>query len=103
MNKAEYFVSQWGWEQTNVTFYKVLKRTACYVTVVEVKSERKFEEWGSYAATPIDEQPEWAKVMKKKIHHVANLIDRNMEYIELDTWSHAYIWDGKPVEGTNYA
>ena len=68
MNNAEYFVSTWGWEQTNVTFYKVIKRTAKTVTVIEVGSKRNYSAPMEYSAVPSDETPRWAKVMRIANH-----------------------------------
>lgn len=103
MNKAEYFVSQWGCEQTNVTFYKVLKRTAKTVTIIEVLSKRIATKWGEYTATPTDEIPNWARVMRKKIHNYSTKKEKSHEQIEINNFSSAFIWDGEAVEGTNYA
>ena len=98
MNNAEYFVSTWGWEQTNVTFYKVIKRTAKTVTVIEVGSKRNYsapmeysavpsdetpleETLLDYSAVPSDETPRWAKVMRKKIKNYCFDGLNNQEFI----------------------
>lgn len=103
MNK--YFVSQWGWEQTNVTFYKVIKETAKMVTVIEVSAERKYNAWGNYVAVPSksDESPRWAKMMRKKIKNFSSDKSLWQDCIEINSFSNAYRWDGNPVEGTCYA
>lgn len=102
-NKSEYFVSQWGCEQTNVTFYKVLKRTAKMVTVIEVESKRNCTKWGEYVAVPGDESPHWAKVMRKKVKNFSSVMNPDEECIEINSWSNAYLWSGSPIEGTCYA
>lgn len=102
-NKAEYFVSQWGWEQTNVTFYKVIKKTAKTVTVIEVSSKRDYTLWGQYVAVPSDESPRWAKVMRKKVKNFSKELLPNHDFIEINSFSDAYRWDGNAVEGTCYA
>ena len=37
---GDYLVASWGYDQTNATFYKVLKRTPKMVTLVEVQSTK---------------------------------------------------------------
>lgn len=99
-----YFVSQWGWEQTNVTFYKVIKETAKTVTVIEISSEREYTAWGNYVAVPSksDKSPRWAKVMRKKIKNFSSDKSPLQDFIEVTSFSNAYRWDGQPVEGTDY-
>lgn len=53
----EFFVSQWGYEQTNVCFYKVLKRTAKMITILAVRSNRNYIDGVNYEAVPVDESP----------------------------------------------
>ena len=99
MNNAEYFVSTWGWEQTNVTFYKVIKRTAKTVTVIEVSSKRNYSAPMEYSAVPSDETPRWAKVMRKKVKNYCFDGLNNQDFISINEYSNAYPWDGKAVEG----
>lgn len=99
----DYFVSQWGWEQTNVTFYKVLKRTLKTVTVIEVNSKREYNAWGNYVAVPTDESTSWAKAMRKKIKNFSASLDPAHECIEVASFANAYRWDGEAVAGTCYA
>lgn len=103
MDKAEYFVSQWGWEQTNVTFYKVIKRTPKMVTVIEVGNKKVATSWGHYTALPSDESPRWAKVMRKKVQNYSLSKEKSQDFIDINSFSSAYRWDGEPVEGTDYA
>ena len=100
---TEYFVSTWGWEQTNVTFYKVIKKSAKTVTVIEVSSNRIYTENGHYVAMPSDENPRWAKVMRKKIKNCSLSGDAKEDFINVSSYSNAYRWDGKCVGGTCYA
>lgn len=102
-NATEYFVSQWGWEQTNVTFYKVIKKTAKTVTVIEVGSKREYTQWGQYVAVPTDESPRWAKVMRKKVKNFSRDLSPWHDQIDVTSFSCAYRWDGQAVEGTCYA
>lgn len=100
---TQFYCSQWGYDQTNVTFYKVIKRTAKTVTVIEVNSKREYTRWGQYVAVPAEESPSWAKAMRKKIHNNSITQDPEREFLDISSFANAYRWDGKAVEGTCYA
>ena len=95
---AEFFVSQWGYEQTNVTFYKVLKRTAKMIVMIEVKNKIERIDWGNYLAMPTDEPTEWAEPLRRKID-----VDRRVvEVARIKSYAYAHKWDGEAVKGTDY-
>ena len=97
-NKApEYFVAQWGYEQTNVTFYKVLKRTAKTVTLIEVKSRVTYIDAVNYLAVPIDEIANKAKAFRRKIMDCY----KNCDAVSLNSYANAYKWDGTAAEGSS--
>lgn len=97
-NKApEYFVSQWGYEQTNVSFYKVLKRTAKTVTLIEVKSRVTYIDAVNYLAVPINEVANQAKAFRRKIMDCY----KNCDVVSLNSYANAYQWDGTAAEGSS--
>lgn len=94
---AEFFVSQWGYEQTNVTFYKVLKRTAKTVTLIKVNSRREYLDWANYIAVPVDAIAEGAKAFRRKILDWG----KGREAVSINSYSSAFTWDGTAVEGSS--
>ena len=87
------FSSSWGYEQTNVTFYRVVKATAKMVTVQEVGSLRSGGEQGG-TCVPTDAvvgQP----ITRKIDHYSGRPGFRATEY------EHATLWDGRPERFTS--
>lgn len=92
----EFFVSQWGYEQTNVCFYKVLKRTAKTVTLIEVQSNREYLDAVNYTATPVDEPLRRATPIRRKLQKWS---DR--ECAGIRSFETAFAWKGERVEGSS--
>jgi hypothetical protein len=96
MNIAQYFVSTWGWEQTNVTFYKVLKRTAKTLTIVKVAANITPTGDMEYIATPTDTVE--GKAIRRKINNLGN-----GDFVCVSSYENAYAWNGQPEHGTCWA
>lgn len=100
-NKSpEYFVSQWGYEQTNVSFYKVLKRTAQTVTLIEVKSRRTYIDRMNYVAVPVDELAPQAKPFRRKLRESFSNGDF-YDYVWVNDFEKACKWDGTAADGSS--
>jgi len=92
--------ASWGWEQTNVDFYRVLKRTPCFVTL---------QEFGSKVTNNPDKHSMTAEVgpayvlkgepVKKKV----TLSYHGDEEMVMICHGFARIWDGKPKRTSSYA
>ena len=86
----------WGYEQTNASFYKVVKRTA--KTVVLIQLETVVESWDRYLcgnAVPGAEKPGTER--RFKVH---NWGDGECCFAE----HHALrLWDGTPERVSSYA
>lgn len=97
-NKSpEYFVSQWGYEQTNVSFYKVLKRTAKTVTLIQVNSRRVYIDRVNYVAVPIDEVAHQAEPFRRKILDCY----KDCEAVSVNSFENAYAWNGEAIDGSS--
>lgn len=93
----EFFVSQWGYEQTNVDFYKVLKRTAKTVTLIRVNSRRKYLDWTNYLSVPVDAIAKGAEAFRRTIRKGY----KDCEAVSINSYASAYAWDGTAVEGSS--
>jgi len=90
--------STWGYEQTNVNFYKVVGRTEKNLKIQEIETIRKpNSEFMSYDAIP-DEGKSKGKAMLRKIKTCMN-----REYVRPCDYFSAHKWSGMPVLGTSYA
>lgn len=53
MKQGDILVSSWGYEQTNVDFYEVVKVTAKTVTLIPIERKVQLKGFMRYEATPI--------------------------------------------------
>jgi hypothetical protein len=87
--------SLWGYEQTNVDFYQVIAVTAKTVTIQEICKNRVETGWLQGACTPRpNDCVKESKPMVRKVHS---------NYININDYSGASLWDGKPMHWTAYA
>lgn len=103
---GRYFVSHWGYDQTNIDFYKVVKATAKSVFVTHVKTIRKFEcsSRFEYVAVPGNEVDDLGircfgekEVMRKAVE-----VFRGDAFIKTKLGV-ARLWDGQTMMGSSYA
>jgi hypothetical protein len=90
------FASSWGYEQTNVSFYRVVKATAKTVTVQQVKSERvtSGDMCGKVIATTT---PAEAVTYRRTINNYGG-----SAMIKIADCERAYLWSGRPMSVTSY-
>jgi len=90
----------WGYDQTNVSFYIVLRATDRFATVQEIGRqtvERK-EHPMTGLALPAPDQPV-GEPFRRKIA----INSRGIVYLAITNYIFAYPWDGTPVSWTSYA
>lgn len=95
--KGDVLVSKWGYEQTNVQFFKVLSATDKTVTIQEVgQKKEQGGGFGNYYATPTSKKV--GEPFRRKI------ITDTTEPTVYDGYKHglARKWKGKPEHGTDY-
>lgn len=98
ININDIFWSAWGYDQTNVSWYKVIKKTAKTCTLIELKSEIVKQLEFTADVMPTDEVH---KHNKEPIKRVIKLNDyRDRPYFKINTYANAYQWDGKPKAET---
>jgi len=92
---GDILVSTWGYEQTNVDFYKVLSVNNLTVTFQELQSQQKSD--GDMQGTAVPTQKLIGAVRKGQMRNRGNAT-----YIKLNSYSFAHLWDGKPERYTAY-
>lgn len=99
---GDIFYSSWGYDQTNIDFYKVKKLIGkTTVELALVDSKIVYDKSNEYqdAVVPYPAS-EGKSIMRKKIKYV--IWDNYKEpRIKLNTYANAYPWDGKPKMQTN--
>ena len=91
------FESSWGYDQTNIDFYKVTGKTAKFVTLQQV-GKKIVEDIGWAEATVIPSEVEIGKPFKRKVQTFAW-----GTYVSISDWASASPWEGKPVRESSYA
>jgi len=95
MQVNDILVSHWGYEQTNIDFYKVLKVTPSTVIVQELEKIEHNDEDMSGWVMPIDKLK--GKPIRRKIHTF-----NNEKFIYITSYSIAQKWDKKKQRYTSY-
>jgi len=91
LNVNDVLVSMWGYEQTNVDFYQVVKATAKTVTIREIESGNR-NQWQG-AATPMLNKFIGEPMQRK----VIAIPEYNDEFIRIESYSRARKWNGEPI------
>jgi hypothetical protein len=98
------FQSTWGYEQTNVDFFKVLEVNKSTVKVVQLKCNKKAAEtWETYTVTPSTEVcSQYLDIMTKRLSFYQRDGAVTASF-SVNSYSSASIWDGKPQRISCYA
>tara|TARA_S200000501_G_scaffold375568_1_gene427951 strand:+ start:1878 stop:2201 length:324 start_codon:yes stop_codon:yes gene_type:complete len=97
IKENDIFYSSWGYEQTNIDFYKVKKVTKEMVSLVAIES-RIVEEESNYHTDAVVPYPanEGKNVFRRKVKHAC---DR--PYVSINSFACAFPYKGKPLGQTN--
>ena len=104
-NKGDILVASWGYDQTNINFYEVIRVTKSMVVVRELAQERKDDTCDTFAMTGtcIPKKGEYiGREMRKKVYSTGSNHDDRL-WIMLTDYSAASLWNGLPVSFTTYA
>jgi len=91
-------VDKWGYEQTNVDFYKVLSVKNDWVQITAIQkeiTEYAPDAMGEYVI-PFDTSGPDSKKMRRKVQQHGE-----SEYVNTSSYSAASIWEGDPVLQTH--
>ena len=86
--------SSWGYEQTNVDFYKVLKRTKTQVTFRQMGVISTPEENMSGTVQPLKGQWKSEKIFRRKV--IQN------KFVKIEDFMYGRKWDGTPKRFSTY-
>ena len=91
MKQGDIFVSSWGYDQTNVDFYEVVKVAAKTVTLIPIERKVQLKGFMRYTAMPIPGSGK-GKAFRRRI-----------PACRISSYATARLWDGKAREGSSYA
>jgi len=97
INKGDILVCSWGYDQTNVDFYYVVKKTGLGVSIIPMSS--KIKDYDHDRGTVIPGEPNYGqKPMNRKIKKYSGGL-----YVKINSFSTARKWDGRPQYFSTYA
>lgn len=97
MTNKDIFTASWGYEQTNVSFFQVIKRTASMVTVREIAAAKDESGCCQGTATPVIDKFIGAPIRRKLQNYY-----QDREAIKINSFMTAHTWDGEPEYFTSY-
>jgi hypothetical protein len=102
MKPNDILYAAWGYDQTNIDFYKVLKVTSNFATIIEIAKAGTYDPVSMTGTTmPDPEAPAVdKKQLRRKIHWFAS---GGIPYLKITSYSCAYPWDGVPKRFSTYA
>ena len=90
---GDILVCSWGYDQTNIDYYKIVKTTARTAEIVSI-GKKIVEASQGYDHVAADPERE----LSKPSRHVVN-----NNSVRINSFSWAYPWNGNPKYETNYA
>ena len=96
IKQGSILISLYGYEQTNVDFYQVIKLTDRIAEIKQISCNRKKCDDFSVEVTPQINCFTDKKAIRRKIYK------GNTEYVKISADIYAHLWNGKPEIATNY-
>lgn len=99
VNVGDIFVCTWGYDQTNVDFYRVIKKTKTGVSLIPM-SKRVMEYNDRYMTGKVLPGEDFAgsQPIRRKLNKYGDKF-----YVSINSFSSARKWDGKAETFTTYA
>lgn len=111
---GDIFYTSWGYDQTNVEFFKVVRCTEKTVWVQETGQVREYSDWGNgdYWKTSsngeilVRQLRDWnSEELVDEIapitqHKIQNSGRDGEAFIKIDSVAYGWFWDGKPVNAS---
>ena len=102
MKVGDILYASWGYEQTNIDFYEVVKATAKTVTVWKLKSEKTYTGQMTGTAKPI--LGAYAETRRNELKDIRRKVCQysDREFISITDYANAYPYDNKPKVFSTY-
>lgn len=92
--------SSWGYDQTNVDFYRIEQRRGNFVTLQELESAESSDGAQSMTGRVVPLEPHQARgePIRRKVHAMPGTT-----FVKINSYAFAYPWDGTPKRVSHYA
>jgi hypothetical protein len=97
---GDIFVSSWGYDQTNIDFYEVVRLTKKQVCIRPIRAEADGDGWTG-KKMPV-KGTFTGEASRHAVKHSGNLYSEDEPYLKVEG-HYARLWDGKPRSFTAYA
>ena len=94
--EGKIITNMWGYEQTNIDFYKIIKRKGDFATLQPIKQTITNQGDMRGEVMPLDEPD--GKTIRRKVH----CRDGKESGIAIERYGWASLWDGEPEHFTSY-
>ena len=93
LKEGDILVSSWGYDQTNIDYYKIVRKSAGSVWIQKLKKEYLEQTgWAHYKVVPSDEFASETELVKRY---------KTGDNVKISNYAWAYLWDGKPDTETH--
>lgn len=96
---GDILASRWGCGMDLCDFWKVIKVTPASVRVAPMQREeydRDTPVWGDFKAVPVAGSEDASKAITRRVKHFWN-----REFVDINEYKTARLWDGEPVQCNN--
>jgi len=93
LKQGDIMYSSWGYNQTNITFYRVTRATATTVMLERLRNRLVERMNVMDLVAPSDESN--GEVGRRKVKRYDD-----EDYVEINSYKNAYPWDGRPKAKT---
>jgi len=93
LKQGDIMYSSWGYNQTNITFYRVTRATATTVMLERLRNRLVERMDVMDLVAPSDESN--GEVGRRKVKRYDD-----EDYVEINSYKNAYPWDGRPKAKT---
>jgi hypothetical protein len=98
-NIGDVLYSSWGYDQTNINFYQVIKVSEKTLTLRQI--EGKVSEESGFMTS--EKTPVLDKFRDNEFRKKIKTSYEGEKYIDISGYEYAQLWDGKPKTCTSYA
>ena len=97
---GEIIYNSWGYDQTNIDFYKIIKRKGDFATLQPLEAIEESDGGLTMTGTTIPGNPiPNGKTIRRKVH----TRDGQESGIAIQSYGWASLWDGQPKHYSSYA
>ena len=104
INNPQYWVATWGYEQTNIDFYLVIKKTknTVWLQKAVIAHRKPAGAWAQEYIAPLPCPEANAPILRRKVQRYS-YNGKEEQFCRIASYSQASPWNGEPVLETSYA